>query len=158
MDNQKDVREHVIDLLERGNAHIGIDGAIKGLSKENRGIKPDHLPYSIWQLVEHLRIAQYDIVEFSRNPEYQSPQWPDGYWPKELAPKNDEAWEKCINQIHKDHQDMIDMVSDSNIDLYQPFPHGNGQTLLREAMLIADHNAYHVGQIVVLRRMLGDWK
>lgn len=152
------VRNHLIDLLEGGNAHTDFDGAIDDLPPEMRGARSDKFPYTIWELVEHLRISQYDIVEFSRNPTYESPPWPKGYWPQNDAPRDEEEWEESLAAVRRDHKDMVDMVSNPDLDLFQPFAHGNGQTLMREALLVADHNAYHIGQIVLLRKLLGVWK
>ena len=123
-----------------------------------RGAKTKNIPYSIWELVEHIRIAQWDIVEFSRNPNHISPDWPDEYWPAKNSPESDNVWNASIEAIHIDLQDMIEMVLDPQNNLLKPFLHGNGQTLLREAMLLADHNAYHLGQIILIRKILGDWK
>jgi len=158
MATDQSVREHLIDLLEGGNAHTDFEGAVSGLSSEMRGAKADNFPYTIWELVEHLRMAQHDIVEFSRNPEYESPSWPEGYWPESEKPADEQQWKESLQAVRRDHRDMIDMVSDSDLDLFQPFPHGTGQTLMREAMLVADHNAYHIGQIILLRKLLGVWK
>lgn len=152
------VREQLIQLLTGSNAHQSFEEAINDLPVSLRGIKPDKLPYSIWQLVDHIRIAQWDILEFSRDPNHQSPPWPDGYWSKEVAPPTDEAWERAVQQIKQDRDAFIALLSDSECDLYAPFAHGDGQNLLREALLIADHTAYHVGEILVIRRLLNAWK
>lgn len=154
--NQVLIRE-LSALLEEGNAHVSFEEAVNNLPEPFRGEKPANLPYSIWQLVEHLRIAQWDILEFSRNPNYQSPKWPEGYWVKETAPADDEAWKNSLKQIKKDRKDFIALLESPGSDLYEPFPHGSGQNLLREALLIADHNSYHTGEIVIVRRLLGDW-
>jgi uncharacterized damage-inducible protein DinB len=148
----------LVDLLEGGNAHVDFEDAIKQLPAELRGVQPQHLPYSIWQLVEHIRITQWDILEFSRNPRHRSPQWPEGYWPKEKAPASESAWQQAVEQVKKDRQAFIDLLRQPDVDLYTPFAHGDGQNLLREALLIADHTAYHVGQIVVVRRLLHNWE
>ncbi|RYE27298.1 MAG: DinB family protein [Sphingobacteriaceae bacterium] len=126
------------------------------LSLEQVSQKPYQLPYSIWQLAEHIRIAQWDMLEFSKDGNHQSPKWPDEYWPKEVAPKDEETWSKTIADIEKDLLEFIDLIESE--DLYKQIPHGQGQTLLREALQIADHNAYHIAEIVVIRRLIGAWK
>ena len=156
--HHKEIVKQLKDLLLAGNAHVSLNNAFKDVPEKIRGMVPDKLPYSIWQLAEHIRIAQRDILEFSRNPRHISPKWPEGYWPKENAPKDDAAWKNCIVQIKKDREAFIELLEDIEVDLYKPFPHGEGQNLLREALLIADHNSYHVGEIIAIRRMLGDWK
>ncbi|MFI5159632.1 MAG: DinB family protein [Sphingobacteriales bacterium] len=156
------LNEHVIlvaeliKLLKGGSAHAGIDAALKDLPKELRGARPDKLPYSIWQLVEHIRIAQWDMLEFSKHEKHESPKWPDEYWVKENAPADEATWEKSICQINGDREEFTRLLK--NEDIYQPIPHGEGQSILREALQIADHNAYHVAEIIVIRRLLGAWK
>ncbi|GAB4052880.1 DinB family protein [Spirosoma litoris] len=152
------VRKQLISFLTGSNAHQSFDNAVKGLPVELRGVKPDNLPYSIWQIVDHIRIAQWDILEFSRDPDHQSPPWPDGYWTKEIAPPNENAWQQALDQIRADLTAFIELLNDSQRDLYAPFAHGDGQNLLREALLIGDHTAYHVGEIIIIRRLLGAWK
>lgn len=143
-------------LLLGGSAHISLRDALKGLNPSLRGVKPEGLPYTIWQLVEHIRIAQWDMLEFSRDAEHKSPKWPEDYWPVETAPRHENDWDGSLSQIDNDLDEFINLLEHS--DLYQPIPHGDGQTMLREALQIADHNAYHVGEIVAIRRALGDWK
>ena len=145
------------ELLNGGHAHATFEQAVKELPAELRGQVPEGMPYSIWQLVEHIRITQLDILEFSRNADYESPKWPEGYWPKERAPKNTTAWEESIKQVDSDRKTFIGLLEAPDADLFAPFPHGSGQNLLREAMLIADHTSYHTGEIIVLRRLLGAW-
>jgi hypothetical protein len=151
------LRRHLADLLTGGNAHVDLDGALKGLPAKLRGMKPKGAPHTAWQLVEHIRIAQRDILEFSRNRKHVSPAWPDGYWPKTEAPPSGAAWNKSIRQVRADLEAMQKLVASKKSDLFRPIPHGDGQTLLREALLLADHNAYHIGQLVLLRRLLGGW-
>src|SRR4029077_7414706 len=134
------------------------DQAIKDLPANLRGAKAPGLPHTLWQLVEHLRLAHWDILEFSRDKGPVSPDWPKGYWPKTDAPPDDAAWEQSVASFHKDLQAMMDLVADPKTDLYAKLPWGDGQTVLREAMLTADHNAYHVAQIVSTRQALGAWK
>ena len=152
------LRRHLVDLLRGGNAHAEFDQAVGGLPAELRGAKPPKLPYSVWRLLEHMRIAQWDILEFSRNPKHVSPEWTDGYWPQGDAPPDDAAWDRSIKAFRADLKAVEELVTDPSTDLFARIPHGDGQTILREALLVADHNAYHLGQIVAVRRMLGAWK
>ena len=151
------VREQLTTLLTGRNAHQSFDDAVDNLPAELRGVKPDKLPYSIWQLVDHIRIAQWDILEFSRNPDHESPAWPSGYWTKDLAPADEAAWQQALDLIRQDRDAFVALLHDTQLDLYKPFAEG-GQNLLREALLIADHNAYHVGEIIIIRRLLDAWK
>ncbi len=151
------LRRHLVNLLRSQGAHLDFDSAVKGLPVELRGAKPDGQPHTPWRLVEHLRIAQGDILEFSRRSEHVSPAWPEGYWPATGEPPGDDAWEASVTAFRRDLQAMCDLVNDPASDLFAELPWGDGQTLLREALLVADHNAYHVGQIVALRSLLGDW-
>lgn len=152
------MRSQLVALLTGSNAHVSFDEAVKDLPAELRGVKPDKLPYSIWQLVDHIRIAQWDILEFSRSATHQSPEWPAGYWTNEAAPADETAWQQALEQIKKDRDAFVSLLNDPQRNLYAPFDYGNGQNLLREALLIADHTAYHVGEIVITRRLLGAWK
>ena len=152
------LREHVVYLLAGGGAHATFDDAVKSLPEKLRGVKPQGLPHSAWMLLEHLRLAQWDILEFSRNPRYKAPKWPEDYWPKKEAPTSTTAWDKSIRQFHEDMKTMQDLVENPKTDLYAPIPWGDGQTILREALLAADHNAYHVAQLIDVGRLLGAWK
>jgi uncharacterized damage-inducible protein DinB len=156
--SDQSLRDHLLYLLRGGGAHLGFETAIAGLPPGLRGVRPPQIPYSCWELLEHMRIAQWDILEFSRNPDYVSPEHPAGYWPKEKAPPNDSAWDRSVGAFREDLQAMQDLVADPETDLFEPIPHGDGQTILREALLVADHNAYHLGQMVVVRRALGAWE
>jgi hypothetical protein len=158
MNQDQALRDHLLELLRGGHGHATFDKAVEGLPAKLRGAKAPGLPHTVWQLVEHLRIAQWDLLEFSRDRNHVSPGWPKGYWPETAAPPDDAAWEKSLESFRQDHQAMQDMVADPKTDLYAKLPWGDGQTVLREAMLVADHNAYHVGQIVSLRQALGAWK
>ncbi|AMJ66049.1 DinB family protein [Hymenobacter sp. PAMC 26628] len=149
------VRAHLLELLEGRQAHLSFDAAVEGLPAALRGVQPAHVPYSIWQLVDHIRTAQWDILEFSRDAAHQSPPWPAGYWTLDAAPATDAAWDGALAQIARYRAAFEALLHDPARDLYAPLAHGDGQTLLREALLIADHTAYHVGQIVLLRRLLG---
>ena len=155
--SDRSLREHVVKLLDGPQAHVEIAAVLDKLSFEDLSKKPAGVPWTLWELFEHIRIAQWDIVEFSRNPSHQSPEWPEGYWPEDAAPKNRSTWEASIASFRHDLNGMKDLVLDSSIDLHQKLLHGDGQTVLREAMLVADHNAYHLGQMVLLMKIVGSW-
>ena len=155
--NDAALRKHLVELLTGGHAHATFEQAVKDLPVELRGKTPKGVEHSPWQLVEHLRLAQSDILEFSRDAKHQSPKWPDGYWPKERAPADEKAWDKSLRAFKKDLKEMSALVEDPKTDLFAKIPHGDGQTILREALLAADHNAYHIGQLVLVRRLLGAW-
>lgn len=156
--NDGALREHLINLLGGGHAHVGTDAALKGIPADVRGRVPRGLPYSPWQIVEHLRLAQWDILEFSRSADHVSPKWPEGYWPEAKAPASEAAWRRSLKLFRADLDAMKALVADPATDLYARIPWGDGQTILREALLVADHNAYHLGELIVLRRLLGAWK
>ncbi len=158
MSDDKLVRDHLFDLLKSRQTHVNIEAILADFPKELQGKRPKEIPYSGWELLEHLRIAQWDILEFSRDSQHMSPQFPEGYWPESPEPPDESAWENSLDSFQKDLQAMADLVTDSTTDLYAPIPHGTGQTILREALLVADHNSYHLGQLVLLRRLLGAWK
>ena len=162
-DPDRSLRQHLVALLEGGTAHATFDDAVKGLPPKFRGVRPqsangDLLPYSAWELLEHMRIAQWDILEFSRNPKHKSPDWPLGYWPQSPEPPTAAAWDKSIKQVRADTKEMIALIKNAKKDLHAKIEWGDGQTILREALLIADHNAYHTGELIAVRRMLGCWK
>ena len=157
MTQDQSLREHLLYLLGGGGAHADFDSSIAGLPAARRGVRPHGLPYSPWELLEHMRLAQWDILEFSRNPQHVSPDFPSGYWPSTLAPPDDAAWDRSVAAFRSDLAAMRKLVEDPRTDLYARIPHGDGQTILREALLVADHNAYHLGQLVLLRRLLGAW-
>jgi hypothetical protein len=156
--HDQSLRDHLLELLRGGHGHATFDQALQGLPQELRGAKAPGLPHTVWQLLEHIRLAQWDILEFSRDKDHVSPDWPSGYWPATAAPPDAAAWDRSVESFHKDLQAMKDLVSDPKTDLYARLPWGDGQTVLREAMLVADHNAYHIGQIVSVRQALGAWK
>lgn len=149
------LRDHVIYLLRGGGAHAPIEMLLADWPRYLRGAKPPGQPHTPWRLLEHLRIAQWDILEFCRDPAHVSPRWPEGYWPADDAPPDTEAWERSCAAFRADLASMEALVANPEIDLLARFPHGDGQTLLREALLVADHNAYHQGQLAMLRRLLG---
>ncbi|HUH64255.1 MAG TPA: DinB family protein [Terracidiphilus sp.] len=156
--DQKSLRQHIVKLLTGGDAHVEFDAAVDGLPTELRGKRPPGAEHSPWELLEHIRIAQWDILEFSRNARHKSPDFPEGYWPAKAAPPDHEAWEKCVREFRGDLKAMCDLVADEKTDLFARIPHGDGQTILREALVLADHNAYHLGQLVLARQLLGAWK
>jgi hypothetical protein len=157
MNHDKALRKHLLFLLKEEGAHQGFDAVVKDLPAELRGKRPKGAAHSPWELLEHLRIAQWDIVEFTRDAKHVSPKFPDGYWPGDAAPPNGKAWDKSVAAFRTDLKVMTDMVADESVDLFAKIAHGDGQTVLRQALLLADHNAYHLGEMVVLRRLLGAW-
>ena len=148
----------IVDLLQKGNAHASFDDAVANMPLDQLTVTPPGLPYNVWQLTEHIRIAQWDIVEFCNNPSHASPKWPDEYWVDGSQPVSEEGWQASLAQIRKDRERFIALVKDPETDLFTRLPQGDGQTILKEALLIADHNAYHVGEIIIVRRLLGNWK
>jgi DinB superfamily len=151
------LRDHLLYLLRGGGAHVDFDRAVADLPAALRGARPANVPHTPWRLVEHLRIAQWDILEFCRNPRHASPAFPDGYWPAGDAPSDNSTWERSLAGFRADLKAMQELVANPATDLFARIPHGEGQTVLREALLVADHNSYHLGQLVVVRRALGAW-
>ena len=156
--HEQSLHKHLVELLEGGSAHAKFDDVIQGLPAQLRGVKPANFPHTAWMLLEHLRLAQRDILEFSRNPKHVSPPWPSGYWPKTEAPPSGAAWNKSVQQFRRDLKAMRTLVANRKTDLFARIPWGDGQTILREALLLADHNAYHLGQLLDVRRLLDAWK
>jgi hypothetical protein len=152
MDQQKSIREHLLELLEGRSAHLDLETALDRFPVEKINERPENAPHTAWELLEHLRIAQWDIVEFSRDARHVSPDFPEGYWNR--AAGSPEDWRRSVAAARRDLQAMRDLVADARTDLLAPIPHGDGQTIFREALLVADHNAYHLGQIVFLLRIL----
>jgi DinB superfamily len=159
-DEQAPLRKELITLLEGGQAHITFDEAIKSFPANLRDTVPPNLPYSAWQLLEHLRIAQRDILDFSAPPTggYHPIKWPDAYWPNSPQPPSAHAWDESIAAIHRDLKNFVALIEKPSNDLYKPFRWGDGQNLLREALLLADHNSHHLGELILLRRLLGAWQ
>jgi len=151
------LREFLSRVLAWEDAHVGFDKAVAGIPLVHRGTQPPGLPYSAWQLLEHLRITQWDILEFCVNPKYKEQKWPDDYWPRDAQPKNAAAWTASIAAYHKDLGALQRLAANRAMDLFAAIPHGDGQTYLREVLLVADHTAYHVGQLILVRRALGIW-
>jgi DinB superfamily len=151
------VRQHLIDLLKGGAAHVNFSDAMQGFPANKRGTFAQGLPHTGWQLLEHARIAQWDILEYSRNPKHVSPGFPEGYWPKTPGPPTDAQWEESLQAFERDLHEMVELIRDPKSNLYAKIAHTEGHTLLREVLVLADHNAYHLGQIVDLRRALSAW-
>ena len=156
MNRDKSLREHLRKILNWEDAHVNFDAAVEGIDPKLRGVAPAGLPHSPWQLVEHLRITQFDILDFCRNPDYVERSM-DEYWPPSAAPPNETAWDESVTAFRRDREALKQLAMDPAIDLFQGIPHGAGQTYLREVLLVADHNAYHVGQLIAVRRLLGAW-
>ncbi|MDQ2945943.1 MAG: DinB family protein [Acidobacteriota bacterium] len=154
MNNDESLRKHLLHLLKDGGAHLNFDAAVKDFPAGLQGKRPHGAPHSAWELLEHMRIAQWDILEFIRNPNHVSPEFPGGYWPKEQAPSNETAWNNTVEAFRRDLTAIAELVAESK-DLFAQIPHGDGQTILREALLVADHNTYHLGELVFLSRLLG---
>ncbi len=154
MNSDKSLRDHLLHLLDGGHAHLRFDDAVKDFPPALRGKRPEGGPHSAWELLEHLRLAQWDILEFARDPKHVSPSFPDGYWPSG-APPTPSSWDESIAAFRADLRGFAELVSNESIDLHAPIPHGQGQTILREILLAADHNAYHLGQLMTVRRQLG---
>lgn len=148
------LRSRLVDALRGHESHIEFDDAIKDFPPDSRGTKPAGAPHTAWQLLEHMRIAQNDILEFSRDPEHQSPDWPEGYWPTTEAPPDAHAWDASVTEFRKNVREMQKLIEERNQDLFHAFEHGSGQTLLREALVLATHNSYHLGQLVFLKKIL----
>ena len=151
------LRQHLIDSLSGRRAHAGLEAAVGGLPAALRGRRGEGLAHTPWQLLEHLRIAQWDILEFCRGSDHVSPAWPEGYWPAEEAPPEEAAWEDSVAAFRRDLRRMCDLVADPGTDLLAPIPWGGSHTVLEQTLILVNHNAYHVGQLVSLRRLLGAW-
>jgi uncharacterized damage-inducible protein DinB len=151
------LRAHLSRLLDWQDAHTGFDAVVDGMPTDLQGTQPEGLPYSAWQLLEHLRITQHDILDFCRNPHYEELSWPKEYWPKSEAPPDADAWKGSVEAFRADREALKQLTGDPAVDLFAAIPHGSGQTYLREILLVADHNAYHLGQLLLVRRLLGIW-
>lgn len=156
--DEKVLREQLRQFIAWGDAHLDWPEALAGFPVKLRGVRPKGAPHSAWELLEHVRIAQWDILEFSRDPKHVSPDFPAGYWPKSAAPSSPAAWTKSVKAFLRDRKAFQRLVMDPKTDLLARIPHGSGQTVLREALLAADHNAHHLGQFILVRRLLGAWK
>ncbi len=151
------LRRQLVALLDWEDAHAGFDAVVGGIPPKLQGVAPERLPYSPWQLLEHLRRTQRDILEFCRNPQYVELHWPDDYWPDAAAPPSAAAWDASAAEFRRDREALKQLAADPAVDLFRAIPHGSGQTVLREVLLVVDHNAYHLGQLVAVRRCLGAW-
>jgi uncharacterized damage-inducible protein DinB len=157
MEQLDQLRQQLSRILNWQEAHASFDSAINGIPSELYGVQPEGLPFSPWQLLEHLRFTQRDIIDFCRDPNYSEPKWPDDYWPATVAPPSANAWDESVAAYRADIEQFQQFIADPALDLFATIPHGNGQTYLREVLLVADHAAYHIGQIVAVRRLLGAW-
>jgi hypothetical protein len=158
MKNDKVLREHLLDLLIGEGAHANFEGAVKDMPPDLRGERPKGGAHSPWEVLEHLRIAQWDILEFIRNPGHVSPEFPGGYWPGAQAPASEKAWDESADAFRGNLREIAELVANESTHLLSAIPHADGKTILREALLAADHNAYHLGELVTLRRVLGGWR
>lgn len=158
MPDETALRKQIARTLDWKDAHAGFDAAVEGLAPELRGKTPPGLPYSPWQLVEHIRRTQADILEFCQAPSYSEKEWPKDYWPESAVPPTAKAWDDAIAAVRRGRKALADLMLNEKIDLTAPVPHGTGQTYLREVLLVADHTAYHVGELIVVRRLLGAWQ
>jgi len=156
-DSSPALRAQLRRILSWQDAHVGFEKAVEGLASKLRGVRVEGFPHSAWELLEHLRITQHDILDFCRDPKYEEMNWPADYWPKSPAPASDTAWDDSISAFREDRAAMEALAMDESIDLFAKIPHGNGQTYIREILLVADHNAYHIGQLVLVRQQLGAW-
>ncbi|WP_138431057.1 DinB family protein [Fodinibius saliphilus] len=154
---KKSVNALLLEQLNGGNAHVDFNQAVQGITYKQAGISVEGVPHTIWELIEHIRIAQDDILEFCKNPEYEEMEWPDEYWPESSSPNSEVELQASVEKVREGIDEMKSLIRNSEGELQKVFTHGEGQTLFREAMLIVDHNAYHIGQIVLVRRLLGSW-
>ena len=152
------LREQLIELLHSGHAHAAFDAVVKGFPLQLAGVRPPNAPHSAWELLEHMRIAQNDILRFSQSADHVSPKWPEGYWPSGPAPASQKEWDDSVRSFRDDLAEVEPMLRDPAQDLFRPFPWGDGQTLLREVLLLADHNSHHLGQMLMVRRLMGAWE
>ena len=158
MNHNDSLRKQLIKLLDWQEAHVNFDAAVEGIPPALQGVRPKGLPYSPWELLEHMRLTQSDILNFCRNPDYKAPKWPAEYWPKTTSAPTPNDWQESITAFRADRQSLQSLIADPTLDLYAEIPHGEGQTYLREVLLVADHSAYHVGELVAVRRLHGLWK
>jgi hypothetical protein len=157
MDSDPVVREQLLALLRGGNAHMSFDQAIADFPVEQFNVKPANVLYTPWHILEHVRLAQWDILEFIRNPNHISPPWPAGYWPHPAEEADSERWEQTIHQFRADLAALCELVTDASTNLYRPIPHAPSYTIFREILVVADHNSYHIGEFAVLRQVMATW-
>lgn len=158
MNRDQLLRSQLTKTLDWQDAHVGFDEVVADIPVHLQGVRPERLPYSLWQLIEHLRFTQRDILDFCQNPDYRQPEWPDDYWPDADAPPAPDSWRRSVDAFRADRKELIAMVADEALDLFAEIPHGEGQTYLREVLLAADHNSYHLGEMIAVRRLLGIWR
>ena len=158
MDHNDMLLDQLVKLLSWEDAHVNFEAAVEGIPAQFQSLRPEGLPYSPWQLLEHMRLTQRDILDFCRDPTYETPKWPDDYWPKSPIPSTPESWQESVANFLSDREAFVGIITDPSLDLYSKIPHGEGQTYLREVVLVADHSAYHIGELVALRRLLGVWR
>lgn len=157
MARDEPLRKHLTKLLDWEDAHVGFEAVVEGVDPALRGVAPQGVPHSLWQLLEHLRLTQHDILDFCRNSAYAERAWPEEYWPPSAGPPTAAAWDESVTAFRRDREELKRLAAESDLDLFARIPHGSGQTYLRELLLVADHNAYHIGQLVLVRRCLGIW-
>lgn len=155
--NEKTFRESLIDALTKEQAHLSLESALKNLKVENRTVRPSTNLYSVWELLEHIRITQEDILQYTLDPDWVSPSWPEGHWPEKKDNISDEEWITSISKFNDDLQKLVDVVKDERIDLTSVIPHTKNHTYLREILIVIDHNSHHTAQIITVRKMIGDW-
>ena len=155
--DDKALRKNIVELLRNGSAHVKPEAALKGVNPQQRHVRPAEGVHSVWEELEHLRLAQEDILRYTLDADWQSPEWPAGYWPAPVDEVTDEVWDESVRRFSADLEALVDLASDESTDLTAEIPHGEGHTYLRELLLAADHNAYHLGQLVQTRKLLGDW-
>lgn len=157
MTSDQVVRQQLLALLNGGNAHMTFEQAVADFPDEHFNTRPLNIPYTPWHILEHLRIAQWDILDFIRNPDYITPEWPKEYWPDSEATAHQEQWDKTINSFLENLQSLRDIVSDPETDLYGPIPHAPDYNIFREMLVVSDHNAYHIGEFAILRQVMSTW-
>jgi len=156
--DNRELREQLVELIRGGSAHADVKSALADFPADKRGVKPDGAPYNAWQLLWHMNVALHDLLEFCTNPKYLAPKWPDEYWPKEELPPSNAAWNATVRALEVDLAAFERMIKDPAQNMYATIPWGDGQTVLREILLAADHNSYHLGQIILLRKLIDAWK
>jgi len=158
MENENKLRQELIHYLERPHTHAVLADAVKDFPDKLMNEKPLNIPYSFWQMLEHIRISQWDMIDFIRNPNYKEIEWPKDYWPDDNEKATAKMWNDAVKKFEQDLADLKKIIEDPKTDLFAPIPHGSGQTIFREALQIIDHASYHMGQLIVMRRMVGEWK
>ena len=157
MTNQNILRQQLVQLLSGRNAHMSFEDAVNEFPMELINTQPPNVPYTFWHLIEHLRIAQWDILDFIKNPNYIAPDWPTGYWPETDSSATPEGWTNSVSQFLRDRKELVELVQNPNIDLFSDLEHAPGYTVLREIIVVADHNAYHIGELGILRQVMSAW-